>query len=156
MDDSLHKMATANGLPFIVLLLFLAFSSALPANAQTDDNTSYRLIGTTQSKSFNGAVLQDATGKQSFYQLLDKLPDGSQIIRLNDDSISLRGEDGALYEMYIAHDTKSTTPDSAYNASRSEPQHDQMPSLYQRKDSIVSRNKRMIDRARGKGRSAEE
>ncbi len=75
------------------------------ANAQVAD--SYRLIGMIQSRNFTGIVMSDSKGAQSFYRVSDIMPDGSQIVQVRTDSISLKRTDGTLYDMYIAHDTKT-------------------------------------------------
>jgi hypothetical protein len=77
------------------------------ANAQVSD--SYRLIGMIKSRNFTGIVLSDSKGEQSFYQLADKMPDGSQIVEVRSDSISVRRTDGTLYDMYISQDIKTAT-----------------------------------------------
>jgi hypothetical protein len=90
------------------VLLFFVDS----ANAQIAD--SYRLIGVIRSTNFTGIVLSDSKGIQSFYRVSDKLPDGSQIVEVRSDSISLKGSDGTSYDMYISsymsdiHGTKTS------------------------------------------------
>jgi hypothetical protein len=79
--------------------------TALPAAPSV-----FRLIGTVEGKAFAGAVLDDATGAQSFYRINDKLPDGSQVVKVQSDSISLKRDDGTAYELYITHDTKTVVP----------------------------------------------
>ncbi len=74
------------------------------ADAQVAGGASLRLIGTMQGSRVSGAVFQDGTGAQTFHELNSKLPDGSQLIKLRDDSISLKGADGTLYEMYISRE----------------------------------------------------
>jgi hypothetical protein len=59
------------------------------------------LVGTIISKMFTGAVINDAKGEQSFYQIHDTLPDGSQIIKVTNDHISLKGPDGSFSDMFI-------------------------------------------------------
>jgi type II secretory pathway component PulC len=67
----------------------------------------YRLMGTVEGKTFKGAVLADSTGVQSFYSLNEKLPDGSQLVKVRSDSILLRGADGTSYDVYISQDAKT-------------------------------------------------
>ena len=62
------------------------------------------LVGTIISKMFIGAVIKDAKGEQSFYRIHDKLPDGSQIVKVTDDHIALKGPDGSLFTMFILHE----------------------------------------------------
>ena len=85
---------------YIILLFFVN-----SVDAQVAD--SYRLIGTIQSRNFIGIVMSDSKGAQSFYGVSDKMPDGSQIVEVRSDSITLKRTDGTLYDMYIAHDTKT-------------------------------------------------
>jgi hypothetical protein len=91
-----------------LFLSFIFLSALFPGSAwpQTPGAQTYRLIGSIQSRDFTGAVISDAKGEQSVYGLLDKLPDGSQIVEVRQDSISLKGADGTSYEIYIAHDMK--------------------------------------------------
>lgn len=89
---------------FAVTLLFFFVDTV---DAQSIGPQAFRLIGTIQSKNFIGAVFSDSKGEQSFYRVLDTLPDGSKIVAVHSDSISLRGSDGLSYDMYIAHDMKA-------------------------------------------------
>ena len=66
----------------------------------------YTLIGTIEGESFAGAVLQDATNIQAFYRINQKLPDGSVIIKVGRDRITLRRPDGEKIELSVADDTK--------------------------------------------------
>lgn len=95
----------------LALAVCALFIIAGDAYAQAAPPSGLKLIGTMEGGSLSGAVFQDASGQQVFYQLNDKLPDGSRIVRLRADSISLKGPDGAAYDMFIARDTK--TPGSA-------------------------------------------
>ncbi len=89
----------------LVLTLLLFFVNT--ADAQATGPQASRLIGTIQSKNFIGAVFSDSKGEQSFYRMFDTLPDGSKIVAVRSDSISLKGTDGMSYDMYIAHDMKA-------------------------------------------------
>jgi hypothetical protein len=77
---------------------------------RTAVSSAYRLIGTVEGKAFAGAVLDDAAGVQTFYRLGDALPDGSQIVKVQSDSISFKRSDGTVYELYIFHDMKTAVP----------------------------------------------
>lgn len=77
-------------------------SDAQPPAAQTSG-----LIGTIRSGGFIGAVLTDAKGEQVLYRLKETLPDGSQLVDVRSESITLKSADGTFYNMYIAHDTKT-------------------------------------------------
>jgi general secretion pathway protein C len=69
------------------------------------ESSVYRLIGTIEGASFSGAVLEDASG-QAFYRINQKLPDGSQIIKVQRDKIVLRRADGSTTEIQVVDDTK--------------------------------------------------
>ncbi|HYA88350.1 MAG TPA: hypothetical protein VEI57_14945 [Nitrospirota bacterium] len=64
----------------------------------------YNLIGTIRSGDFSGAVIKVEKGEQSFFRLFEKLPDGSQLVQVRDDSISIKGTDDTLYDMFISHE----------------------------------------------------
>ena len=83
----------------IFALLFLTMGS----NAEAEP-AAFSLIGTIVSKTTAGAVIKDGTGKQTFFRLNEALPDGSTIVRVRDDSVSLKSADGTLYEMFISHE----------------------------------------------------
>ena len=107
------------GVPFLVNVLFIlhlcfvgqAGAQAPPA-VPASTPSSFRLVGTVESKTLSGAVLVDPTGLQSFYHLQEKLPDESRIIRVRSDSILLKRTDGALYELFITQDSKAAVPAS--------------------------------------------
>lgn len=90
---------------FISFTFFFVYS----ADAQVAGGSSLRLIGTIQGGRMSGAVFQDNTGAQTFYELYAKLPDNSQLIKLRDDSISLKGPDGTIYDLYTSHDSKTVS-----------------------------------------------
>jgi hypothetical protein len=102
-------------------LLCTAFVFTLPlffvgtVDAQAMGPQASRLIGTIQSKNFIGAVFSDSKGEQSFYRVFDTLPDGSQIVEVRSDSISLKGESGTRYDIYVNHDMK-TVGDASQSA----------------------------------------
>jgi hypothetical protein len=98
-----HLLVTAFSIA-IALLLSYEIAAAQSAGSQTA-----KLIGTIKSDGFIGAVLSDAKGDQVFYRLKEKLPDGSQIVAVRSDSISLKSADGTPYEIYIAHDMPHET-----------------------------------------------
>jgi general secretion pathway protein C len=75
-----------------------------PSNAPAAETVVYRLIGTVEGESFAGAVLEDSTG-QAFYRIHQKLPDGSQIVKVQRDRITLRRADGGSTEL-LSDDTK--------------------------------------------------
>lgn len=69
------------------------------------ESSMYRLVGTIEGASFSGAVLEDASG-QAFYRINQKLPDGSQIIKVQRDKIVLRRADSSTTEIQVVDDTK--------------------------------------------------
>jgi len=69
------------------------------------ESSVYRLIGTIEGTSFSGAVLEDASG-QTFYRINQKLPDGSEIIKVQRDKIILRRADSSTTEIQVVDDTK--------------------------------------------------
>ena len=91
----------------IRILIFLVFFLPGTGHAQFNGNSSlYRLIGTIQSGAFAGAVLDDTAGLQTFYRLHERLPDGSQVVKVQSDSISIKRSDGSSYDLVIIHDSK--------------------------------------------------
>jgi hypothetical protein len=97
-------------MPFLMtFLISLAPFLVCAAGAEAPAPSAYRLVGTVGSSSFSGAVLIDEKGVQTFFRLHEKLPDGSEIVKVRDDNISLKGADGALYDMYMLHETRAGT-----------------------------------------------
>jgi len=78
--------------------------SGAPAAAEA--YTAYTLIGTIEGNAFSGAVLADSTNQQSFYRRDQKLPDGSQIVKVKRDSVTIKRADGSTVEIQIIDDTK--------------------------------------------------
>ena len=103
MVISPHKKNATVFMVFVFTTLFFSVAFA----AQGTGPQGYRLIGSIQSRNFIGAVLSDAKGLQVVYRLGEKLPDGSQIVAIRPGSISLKGADGASYDIYISHEMKS-------------------------------------------------
>lgn len=87
-----------------LMLIFSILSHASMASAGPASSDALNLTGTIVGTFFNGAVLKDSKGEQLFYRLYDVLPDGSQIVDVRSDSISIKGTDGRRYEMYISHE----------------------------------------------------
>jgi general secretion pathway protein C len=79
--------------------------SSSPAAAAA---VSYKLIGTVEGMRFSGAVLEDSTG-QAFYRINQKLPDGSSIVKVMREKVSIRRPDGATVDVEIVDDTKIVT-----------------------------------------------
>jgi general secretion pathway protein C len=76
--------------------------SSGPAAAES---TSYKLIGTVEGAAFSGAVLEDTTG-QAFYRTNEKLPDGSAIVKVMRDKVTLKRSDGVSVNLELVDDTK--------------------------------------------------
>jgi general secretion pathway protein C len=69
------------------------------------ESVSYKLIGTIEGQQFAGAVLEDSTG-QSFYRINQKLPDGSTIVKVLRDKVSIRRSDGVTVGLEVVDETK--------------------------------------------------
>jgi hypothetical protein len=95
-------MLLCTAFAFTLLLFFVD-----TVDAQATGPQASRLIGTIQSKNFIGAVFSDSKGEQSFYRVFDTLPDGSKIVAVRSDSISLKGASGTRYDIYVNHDMKT-------------------------------------------------
>lgn len=78
-------------------------SSAPAASAEF---TAYTLIGTVEGESFAGAVLADTANLQAFYRLGQRLPDGSQIVKVKHDRVTLKRSDGSTVEIQIVDETR--------------------------------------------------
>ncbi len=74
-----------------------------PASAEA---STYTLIGTIEGDAFAGAVLQDATNVQAFYRLNQGLPDGSRLVKVKRDRVSIKRPDGVTVEVQVVDDTK--------------------------------------------------
>jgi hypothetical protein len=113
---TVHAVEKAVSLPaLITLLVFSSLVISHTASAQSGSASgasTYRLIGTIQSEALSGAVVNDAAGQQSFYRLNETLPDGSQVVKILENSIQLRGADGVRYELFILHELKTAVPAS--------------------------------------------
>jgi general secretion pathway protein C len=76
-----------------------------PSGSPAVESSAYRLIGTIEGDNFSGAVLEDASG-QAFYHTDQKLPDGSQIVNVQRDKVTLRRADGSTIQLQVVDDTK--------------------------------------------------
>jgi general secretion pathway protein C len=72
------------------------------------ESSNYKLIGTIEGASFSGAVLEDSTG-QTFYRIHQKLPDGSQIVKVKRDRVTLQRPEGSTFDILLADDDKIVT-----------------------------------------------
>ncbi len=104
------KNAAIRNLVLICLLFFLPLSLIDQVYGQVAAQSGYKLIGTIHSGDFSGAVVIVAKGEQSFFRLFEKLPDGSQLVQVRDDSISLKATDGTLNDMFISHEKMFNFP----------------------------------------------
>jgi hypothetical protein len=84
-------------------MLFAVLLFVMPVYAQ---QAPYRLIGTIEGKGFMGAVIDDASGSQTLYRLRERLPDGSQIVKIETDHISIRRSDGTSYNLFVVQGGK--------------------------------------------------
>jgi general secretion pathway protein C len=76
-----------------------------PSSGPAAESLSYRLIGTIEGESFAGAVLEDASG-QTFYRIHQKLPDGSTIVKVMRDKVTIRRSEGSTVDLQVVDDTK--------------------------------------------------
>jgi general secretion pathway protein C len=76
-----------------------------PSGGPVAESVSYRLIGTIEGEHFAGAVLEDTSG-QTFYRIHQKLPDGSVIIKVLRDKITIKKPEGQTIELEVLDDTK--------------------------------------------------
>jgi general secretion pathway protein C len=74
--------------------------------AAVESYTAFTLIGTIEGEYFSGAVLADTTNQQAFYRLDQKLPDGSRIVKVKRDRVTLKRPDGSTVEIEIIDETK--------------------------------------------------
>jgi type II secretory pathway component PulC len=93
-------------------VLFLA-DTAGAQPAQGLDPSSFRLVGTIMAEGLIGAVIVDAKGEQTFYRLNEHLQEGSKLVGVRSDSILLERGDNTVYEIFIAHDTKTGVPQAS-------------------------------------------
>lgn len=101
---------------FLCSVFTIIFFTTGPACAQSSANSAfgspssaYRLVGTIEGKAFTGAVLDDTTGKQSFYRLRELLPDGSLLVSVRAKSITVKSADGTLSEVYVSAGAQSAS-----------------------------------------------
>jgi len=71
----------------------------------TVESVNYKLIGTIEGQDFSGAVLEDSTG-QAFYRMNQKLPDGSRIVKVKRDKVTLQRPEGSMIDVLLADDDK--------------------------------------------------
>lgn len=76
-----------------------------PSGGPAVESSVYRLIGTIEGQSFSGAVLEDTSG-QAFYRIQQKLPDGSMIIKVLRNKITIKRPEGSTMDLQVVDDTK--------------------------------------------------
>jgi general secretion pathway protein C len=76
-----------------------------PSSGPAAETIAYKLIGTIEGELFAGAVLEDSTG-QAFYRIDQKLPDGSAIVKVMRDKVSIRRSDGVTVSLEVVDETK--------------------------------------------------
>jgi general secretion pathway protein C len=76
-----------------------------PSSGPAAETIAYKLIGTIEGEQFAGAVLEDSTG-QAFYRIDQKLPDGSAIVKVMRDKVSIRRSDGVTVSLEVVDETK--------------------------------------------------
>jgi len=79
-----------------------------PSSGPAVESSNYKLIGTIEGQDFSGAVLEDSTG-QAFYRLNQKLPDGSRIVKVKHEKVTLQRPEGSLFDVLLADDDKIVT-----------------------------------------------
>ncbi len=77
-----------------------------PSGASSSEASAFRLIGTIEGEYFAGAVLEDASGVQNFYRIHEKMPDGSQIVKVQRDKITMRRPDGGTFDLQVVDDAR--------------------------------------------------
>ncbi len=90
--------------------------SAVSGPASVEAST-YTLIGTVEGQAFAGAVLQDASNIQAFYRLDQLLPDGSRLVKVKRDRVSIKRPDGVIVEVKVVDDTEIVNVAKAAPAS---------------------------------------
>lgn len=105
--------------PVRVVLLVFPLLFIRPSPVLSGNDSSYRLIGTIKSRGFTGAVLDNGTGGQVFYRLREQLPDGSRIVKVENNTILLKRSDGSLHELFTVRITSRSSPGRGSSAARS-------------------------------------
>ena len=77
-----------------------------PSGAASSEASAFRLIGTIEGEHFAGAVLEDASGSQNFHRIHEKMPDGSRIVKVQRDKITIRRPDGGAFDLQIIDDAR--------------------------------------------------
>ncbi len=102
---------------FVFLAISLSLCCIAPVRAQATSPSGYTLIGTIRSRDFVGAVITVSNNEQLFYRLGETLPDGSKVVKVQSDSVLLKGSDGIVYQMYIVQGNKNISAVLPYSSS---------------------------------------
>ena len=101
-------------LPFLCIFFMvsvLVFIDRAGAQSQPGGQTAspsvFRLVGTVEGGPFSGAVIDDGTGVQAFYRIHAQLPDGSQLLKVQKNSIIVKRDGGMRYEIFITRGANS-------------------------------------------------
>ena len=86
--------------------------------AQASAPSVYVLIGTIEGEHFSGAVLDSPENPQAFYRLNEKLPDGSRLVKVKHDSVSLKRSDGSVSVVQMEDATRIVMATPSATASR--------------------------------------
>jgi len=89
-----------------MLLCAIAFGAACPAAGAPagdppPDYSAARLVGTIEGDGFSGAVFEDNKEGQAFYPAGATFSDGSRIVAVRPEGITVRTAEGALMELLI-------------------------------------------------------
>jgi general secretion pathway protein C len=76
-----------------------------PSSGPAVQAANYKLIGTIEGGIFSGAVFEDSTG-QVFCRLHEKLQDGSQLVKVMRDKVTLRRPEGSTIDVQVVDDDK--------------------------------------------------
>jgi hypothetical protein len=102
----------------VLAIVSAVLSYAFPGEALA----ALELVGTIQSPHFSGAVLSDGKSEQTFFRIGEKLPDGSKLISVNAEGMTLKGADGSSYIVYIHHTVANNNPTVQLDAAPSTPE----------------------------------
>jgi hypothetical protein len=97
--------------------LFRDGSSAWAQLDASRPQSAFRLVGTIEGGPFTGAVIDDTKNPQAFYRLNEKLPDESQLVKVQHNYIVLKWPDGTKRELYTAPGTGGGNTSAATTAA---------------------------------------
>jgi len=88
------------GAVMVLAMPLLCVGSVAWAQLDAPRQSAFRLVGTIEGGPFTGAVIDDTKNPQAFYRLNEKLPDDSQIVKVQSDFVVLKWPDGTKTELY--------------------------------------------------------